>query len=180
MDMCMWGLGVGLPSKITAAGGKFLFDDDKETPEVLSINYTYPKLKKMIQFEVRHWCTNEEGGAQVGNIFYGSEGIMVVRGYDSFAIFLGNGRSPGAKHKAGGNHWANFIKAVRSRKTSDQNAPVETAHLSAALAHLGNISYRVGRALEFDPEKERFMGDEQADALLSRRYRAPFVVPERV
>ena len=179
-DMCLWGLGVGLPTRITGAGGKFLFDDDKETPEVLTTTYAYPAQKKMIQFEVRHWCTNEEAGVGVGNIFYGSEGYMVVKGYDSFAIYLGHRRTPGPKKKAGGNHFANFIKAVRSRRTADQNAPVETAHLSSALAHLGNIAYRLGRNLEFDPENERFVGDAEADRLLTRRYRAPYVVPERV
>jgi predicted dehydrogenase len=179
-DMCMWGLGVGLPSRISAAGGKFLFEDDKETPEVLTTTYTYPNQKKMIQFEVRHWCTNDEHGVEVGNIFYGSEGIMVVKGYDSFAVYLGRRREAGPRKKAGGNHWANFIKAVRSRRTSDQNAPVETGHLSSALAHLGNIGYRLGRTLEFDPEKERFVADEEANRMLTRNYRAPYVVPERV
>src|SRR6202166_2767692 len=123
-DMCMWGLGVGLPEKITSMGGKFLFDDDKETPEVQTSLYHYPAQKKMIQFEVRHWCTNEEDGASVGNIFYGSEGYMVVKHYDSFEIFLGPRREKGPARKKGGDHFANFIKAVRSRKTSDQNGPV--------------------------------------------------------
>ena len=179
-DMCLWGLGVGLPRKISAAGGKFVFDDDKETPEVLTTAYSYPELNKMIQFEVRHWATNEEQGVEVGNIFYGSEGYMVVKGYDSFAVYRGTHREAGPKKKAGGNHFANFIKVVRSRRTSDQNAPVETAHLASGLAHLGNISYRLGRQLEFDPEKERFIGDAEADRMLTRDYRAPFVVPERV
>jgi len=69
---------------------------------------------------------------------------------------------------------------VESRKTSDQNGPVETAHLASSLAHLGNISYRLGRQLEFDPGAERFVGDEEANGMLSRNYRAPFVVPEKV
>ncbi len=179
-DMCLWGLGVRLPTAITAAGGKFLFDDDKETPEILSVAYQYPKQKKMIQFEVRHWSTNPEAGVDVGNIFYGSDGYMVIKGYDSFAVFQGNGREPIRRRKAGGNHFANFVKAMRSRRTTDQNAPVETAHLSSALAHLGNISYRLGRSLEFDPETEHFPRDAEANQLLARQYRAPFVVPERV
>jgi predicted dehydrogenase len=67
-DMCLWGLGVGLPDKVTSAGGKFLWDDCKETPEVLSSTYLYSKEKKIIEFEVRPWCTNAEDGASVGNI----------------------------------------------------------------------------------------------------------------
>jgi predicted dehydrogenase len=180
-DMCVWGLGVDtLPSKITAMGGKFLWDDDKETPETLSSTYLYPAENKIIEFEVRPWCTNQEAGVGVGNIFYGSEGYMLVKGYDTYEVYLGEKREPGPARKAGGNHYANFIKAVRSRKTSDQNGPVETAHLSSALAHLGNISFRLGRQLEFDPATERFVSDERANSMLSRNYRAPFVVPENV
>ncbi|HSB13757.1 MAG TPA: Gfo/Idh/MocA family oxidoreductase [Bryobacteraceae bacterium] len=180
-DMCMWGLGVQkLPSKITAMGGKFLFDDDKETPETLSSTYLFGDEKKMIEFEVRPWCTNLEDGAGVGNLFYGSEGYMVVKGYNEYAIYLGERRERGPARKAGGDHYANFLKAVRSRKTSDQNGPVETVHLASALAHLGNISYRLGRQLTFDPAAEKFVGDQQANAMLTRNYRAPFVVPEKV
>jgi hypothetical protein len=46
--------------------------------------------------------------------------------------------------------------------------------------HLGNISYRVGRSLEFDSEKMECVGDHEANALFKRKYRAPYVVPERV
>src|SRR6187402_3077026 len=73
-DLCMWGLGVDqLPEKITSMGGKFLWDDCKEVPEILTSIYHYPKQKKIIQFEVRHWDTNLEDGAGVGNIFYGEK-----------------------------------------------------------------------------------------------------------
>jgi hypothetical protein len=157
-----------------------LWDDDKETPEVQTSLYHYPDEKKMIQFEVRHWCTNDEHGASVGNIFYGSEGYMVVYNYDRYAVFLGQKKEPGPARRAGGDHFANFLKAVLSRKTEDQNGPVETAHTSSALAHLGNISYRLGRQLTFDAQSETFVGDAEANAMLRRNYRAPYVVPERV
>jgi predicted dehydrogenase len=180
-DMCMWGLGVDtLPSKITAMGGKFLWDDDKETPEVLTSVYLYPEQKKMIQFEVRHWCTNAEDGASVGNIFYGNDGYMVIKGYDTYETYLGQKKEKGPARKAGGDHYANFLKAVRSRNTDDQHGPVETAHLASALAHLGNISFRLDRQLTFDPKTERFLGDDQANKMLARKYRAPFLVPEKV
>ncbi len=180
-DMCMWGLGVDtLPEKITSMGGKFTWDDDKETPEVQTSLYHYPQLKKMIQFEVRHWHTNAEDGASVGNLFYGKDGYMVVKGYDTFEIYLGPKKEKGPARKAGGNHYQNFIDAVYSRKTSDQHGPVETAHLSSALAHLGNISYRLDRVLHFDPTKEKFVKDPEADKMLKRTYRKGFEVPEKV
>jgi predicted dehydrogenase len=180
-DLCMWGLGVeSLPEKITSMGGKFLFDDDKETPEVLASTYLYPKQKKIIEFEVRPWCTNLEDGAGVGNIFYGRDGYLVIKGYDTFETYLGQKREKGPAGKKGGDHYANWIKAIRSRKTSDQNGPVETAHLASGLAHLGNISYRLGRQLSFDPEAEKFIGDAEANKMLSRNYRKPYTVPEKV
>ncbi len=183
-DMCLWGLGLEtLPKKITAMGGKFLFDDDKQTPEVLTTLFNFPDQKKLIQFEVRPWCTNLEDGAGVGNIFYGSEGYMVVKGYDSYEIYLGEQREKGPSREGSDpltDHFANWIKAIRSRKTEDQNGPVETAHRAPALAHLGNISYRLGRVLEFDAEREKFNGDTEADAMLTREYRHPYVVPQSV
>ncbi len=130
-DMCMWGLDVGLPEKVTAMGGKFLWDDCKETPEVLTSVYLYPKEKKIIQFEVRHWNTNNEDGVKTGNIFYGSEGYMLIKGYNKYETFLSVGREkyqPGPSGDLEGNHFANFIDAVRAHDKSKLNGPVETAH----------------------------------------------------
>ncbi|MBN1108367.1 MAG: Gfo/Idh/MocA family oxidoreductase [Bacteroidales bacterium] len=179
-DLCMWGLDVGLPEIITAGGGKFLFDDSKETPEVLASTYIYPKEKKMIEFEVRPWITNSENGATVGNIFYGSEGYLVVYNYDRYESFLGRNNKPGPSRREGGDHYANFIKAVRAHDKSILNGPVETAHLSSGLAHLGNIAYRTGRTLYFDPAKEKFVKDKEADKYLTRPPRKPFAVPDVV
>lgn len=179
-DLCMWGLDVGLPEVITAGGGKFLFDDAKETPELLASTYLYPKEKKMIEFEVRPWITNSENGASVGNIFYGSEGYLVVYNYDRYESFLGRDNKPGPTRKEGGDHYKNFIQAVRAHDKSILNAPVETAHLASGLAHLGNIAYRTGRTLYFDPVKEKFVNDKDADKYLTRPGRKPFVVPDVV
>ena len=193
-DLCMWGLDVGLPTKITSMGGKFLWDDCKEVPEVLTSIYHYPKEDKIIQFEVRPWCTNTEQGATVGNIFYGEKGILVVQGYNKFQTYLGKDRTPGISgddgqkeasgmdRGAGGTagHFVNFIEAVRKHDTSILNAPVETAHLSSGLAHLGNIAYRTERVLTFNPNSEKFVNDPEADKMLTRNYRADYVVPNKV
>jgi len=183
-DMCLWGLGLEtFPSEIVAMGGKFLWDDDKETPELLSSSYLFPEQKKMIEFEVRPWYTNTEGGAGVGNIFYGSEGYLVVKGYNTYEIFLGRRGEPGPKNHDSdpvGKHFANFITAVRARDPKLLHGPVETAHFSSGLAHLGNIAYRLNRRLKFDPGTESFVGDSEADLMLTREYRKPFEVPSKV
>ena len=179
-DLCMWGLDVGLPEEITSAGGKFLWKDCRETPETLTSVYKYPKEGKVIQFEVRPWMTNKEDGVEIGNIFYGDKGYMVVNGYSDYKTFLGKERAPGPAGNAGGDHYLNFIEAVRARDKSKLNGPVETAHLSAGIAHLGNIAYRLGRTLKFDPKKEEFLSDSEANAMLTRKYRAPYTVPQQV
>lgn len=193
-DLCMWGLDVGLPTKITSMGGKFLWDDCKEVPEVLTSIYNYPDEDKIIQFEVRPWYTNSEDGATVGNIFYGDKGIIVVDGYDKYKSYLGKDRTPGKSgddgapsasgmdRGAGGTdgHFANFIEAVRTHDSSILNGPVETAHLSSGLAHLGNIAYKLGKVLTFNPKSETFVNDPEADEMLTRNYRGDFVVPDKV
>ncbi|MBC3786704.1 Gfo/Idh/MocA family protein [Spirosoma utsteinense] len=179
-DLCMWGLDVGLPEVITSAGGKFLWNDCKETPEVLTSTYHYPKQGKIIEFEVRPWMTNKEDGVEVGNIFYGDKGYMVINGYSDYKTYLGRNREPGPARNAGGDHYKNFVDAARARDKKMLNGPVETAYMAASLAHLGNIAYRLGRTLNFDPQKEVFVGDKQANAMLTRKYRAPYVIPTTV
>ncbi|MDZ7316922.1 MAG: hypothetical protein ONA69_07835 [candidate division KSB1 bacterium] len=87
---------------------------------------------------------------------------------------------PSFKGKVGGNHYADFIEALRVYDKKLLNAFDVTANLSPALAHLGNISYRLGRQLEFDADSETFVNDIQANAMLSRAYRSLFMVPEKV
>jgi len=79
--------------------------------------------------------------------------------------------------RGGGSHIENFIKAVRSRKVSDLNADVEVGHHSAALCHMANIAMRVGRRLEFDTRRERFIDDAGANKYLTKQYRSGYELP---
>ena len=78
------------------------------------------------------------------------------------------------------NHFTNFIDCVRSRRWQDLNADILEGHLSTSLCHLGNIACRVKRPLQFNPEEETFFDDAEADAYLSKAYRSPYVLPEKV
>jgi predicted dehydrogenase len=178
-DMCLWGLGVdSLPVHVHATGDRY-WDDDKETPGILDARYDFA-TGQTAAIEVRPWTHGATEGIPVGNIFTGKDGVMLVKGYDEFKVLLGPRREPGPHGKAGGNHFANFIEAMRRRDPAAQNGPVETAHRASGLAHLANISYRLGRPLKFDPAAERFPGDAEAAVMLSRTYRAPFVVPQNI
>jgi predicted dehydrogenase len=194
MDTARWLLGVTYPTKVTAMGGHYMFDDDQETPNTMTANFEFDEggKKKLLVFEVRHWISNGEAGIVsrggpgsnpdvVGNIVYGSKGYLSTAG--GYKVFLGKEQQPGPapEAKGGGDNWANFIQAVRSRKHSDLNAPVEEGVPSVVLIHLANISYRLGRTLHFDAATMTCTGDADATRMFTRAaYRAPFVVPEKV
>jgi predicted dehydrogenase len=181
MDIARWGLGKNtLPSQIQSSGGRFGYKDDGETPNTQIASYRYDDCQ--IDFEVRGLPTNDERGVKIGNIFYGSEGFMVVNSLprDTWATFFGHKEEPGPKGKGEGDHFDNFVKAVRARKPEMLNAEILEGHLSSALCHLGNISYRLGRSLTFDPHAENFGSDSEANAMLTRDYRSPFTMPARV
>jgi len=190
VDMCRWGLGVKYPTKVSAIGGHFMFDDDQETPNTLSASFEFNDggVKKMMTFEVRHWITNHEAGVTetdagtVGAIFYGSKGYLTVWSEDfgKYTSFLGREQKPGPSGSDLGNHFANFIDVVRSRKHSDLNAPIEEGAISTTLVHLANISYCLGRTLHFDAASYSCVGDAEANRMFKRTYRKPFVVPEKV
>jgi predicted dehydrogenase len=182
MDMARWGLGVGLPNSVQSMGGHYMFDDDQETPNTLISTFEYPEEGKMLQFETRHWITNYEGGFgahggnNVGVLFYGSEGYMELQ-YFSYKTYLGKKREPGPSGSGEGDHFGNFIRAVRSGRREDLTADIEEGHLSSALCHLGNIAYRTRRTIRFDPATETILNDSEASLLLKRDYRSPFEVP---
>jgi predicted dehydrogenase len=190
MDLARWLLGVTYPTKVSSMGGHFLFDDDQETPNTQVATFQFDGLgkKKFLVFEVRHWMSNHEAGIgeggkkkdsnTIGNMVYGSKGYMVVGG--GYKTFLGREQEPGPGRSGGGNHFKNFLEAMRSRKPSDLNAEIEEGATSTVLAHLANISYRLGRTLNFDPKTLTCTGDPEANRLLTRDYRAPFVVPAKV
>ncbi|MEP7259033.1 MAG: Gfo/Idh/MocA family oxidoreductase, partial [Flavitalea sp.] len=200
MDIARWGLGVTLPTRIAAFGGHFMFDDDQQTPNSLKTLFEFPNpdgtgdKKKLLEFEVRHWITNREainsenpesGSYQisadntVGNLFYGSKGFM-SKNVNEWQAFMGKERTPGESGKGLGNHYEDFILAIRSHDQRLANGDIREGFYSCALVHLGNISYRLGRSLEFDPVKMKFVNDPEADAMLRRQYRTPFVVPDIV
>jgi predicted dehydrogenase len=189
LDKARWGLGVKYPHKVSAIGGHFMFDDDQETPNTMSVSYEFREggKTKMLTFEVRHWMTNFEDHihktgdtGSVGNIFYGTKGYLCMEWYENYWTVLGKEKQPGPTMEAPGNNWANFIDAVRANNPALRNAPIEEGAISVALMHLGNISYRVGRTLTFDAERMECVGDDEANSMFHRKYRAPYVVPEEV
>jgi predicted dehydrogenase len=197
MDVARWGLGVGLPTKISAVGGHFMFKDDQETPNTLVATYEFNNpegkgdKKKILVFEVRHWDSNPEGfthqpdegssgymvsaANNIGNLFYGSKGYM-VKDVNEWNTYVGKDRVHGQSGSGLGNHYQSFIDAIRADDPGISNAKIEEGVLTCSLIHLANISYRIGRSLDFDPVKKKFIDAPDADALLTKKYREPYTI----
>ncbi len=198
LDIMRWGLGLDThPTKVQSMGGCYIYESDQETPATQTFSCEWAGRKILMTFEVRNYITNSEAdmGTKyefvdhrnvVGVIFLGTEGYMIIPDYSSYHIFLGRERKPGPSKRVEGapmmdtDHVRNWINACRKRDHKLLAADILEGHLSAAICHLANIAYRTGRTLDFDAKAERFINDPEADKMLTREYRKPYVVPDAV
>ena len=177
MDIAVWGHNRGLPVKVYSTGGRYGWDDDAQTPNTGATSFTYED-GSMLTFEVRNLGSFPEGGTDdCSDSFFGETGYYVRNvgffDYKQKPISVDDKPMPES-----GSKWDNWFKAIRTRKPEDNFAPALAAHLSSAHIHLGNIAYRLGRELRFDPKTETFGNDEEANKLLKREYRPGFEVPQ--
>ena len=202
-DIARWGLNKREhPISVYSSGGIYGINPAEcaqETPNTQSSLFKY-KDGKMLEFETRGRYTNNEIGRYdrcIGNVFYGTEGYLELQAWETpggeWKAFRKREKQPFAGSEVTGRqvkatllgpdsteHFSNLITAVRAGKDETLNSDVEEEFYSSALPHLGNISLRLGRELTFNGATEKFANDPEADALLTRNYRKPYVVPEEV
>ncbi|MEO7650852.1 MAG: Gfo/Idh/MocA family oxidoreductase [Bryobacteraceae bacterium] len=184
MDVARWGLGRGLPKSVVSTGGKFLYEDDQETPNTQTATFDYGDAQ--LVFEVRGLSTGggeadlqSEKGNFMGNIWMGSKGYLKLDRL-GYQIFLGDKREPGPSSKDSEyadtkSHMVNFLEAVKSRDAKHLNGEIAEGVTSAVLVHMANTSYRLGRKLAFDASTEKYVNDAEANAMLTRpHYRDPY------
>ncbi len=177
MDLACWGHNRGLPVYVQSTGGRYGWDDDGETPNTQATAFRFAD-GSMITFEVRNLGSFQEAdGGDCGNSYFGETGYY-VRGKGFFNYK--NEPIPVEKElPEERGRFTNFFNAIRTRNPEDIRAPVDAGHKACVLCHIGNIAYRLGRSLEFNPETERF-ADEEANQYLKREYRQGFEVPQLV
>jgi len=183
MDLACWGHGRGLPVKVYSSGGRYGLNDDGQTPNTQATTFTYAD-GSIMTFEVRNLGSFTEADAgNCGNSFFGTKGFYVVdKGFFTYKEGKMSEREPipipaDAPKPEKASKWQHFFKAIRSRKSEDLTVSPLDAHLSCVHCQLGNIAYRLGRSLEFEPRAERFK-DSEANKHLKREYRKGFEVPQ--
>lgn len=198
-DIARWGLNKNEhPVSVFSMGGIYGINPAEcaqETPNTQTSLFKY-KDGKILEFETRGRYTNDESslGIRIGNIFYGTDGYLELDG-GTWKAFRKREKEPFAGSQSGEpkaidptflvapggtEHYANFIDAIRSGKDEMLHCHIKEGFYSSALPLLANISYRLGRELQFDGGKEKFVRDTEADAMLTRNYRKPYIVPNIV
>jgi predicted dehydrogenase len=154
MDIARWFLGENeLSPQVMSIGGRVGYEDAGNTPNTQIVYHLYPKAplifetrglpKSKQEYDSGSYQMDEYRGSKVGVIVQCENGHMVIPSYSSCAAFDGDGNKV-KEWRGGGNHFANFLDAVRSRNYNDLNADILEGHLSSALCHTGMISHHVG------------------------------------
>ncbi len=207
IDVVRWAMNKNVhPVKIHCVGGFYADDSDQQTPNVQNASYEYAD-GTLIELEVTTLPSPTFGGVHMGEFYYTPQGYVTSANRWStvigeftpgntpdppsgISLRASNLSFPKIAYKPGPqipniempdvSHFENFIDCVRSRKRENLNAEILEGHMSTSLCHLANIAFRTGRMVTFDPATETFPGDKEANALLTRKYREPFVVPDKV
>jgi predicted dehydrogenase len=149
-DVCRWFAGYDdLPGRVLCAGGRFAVDDAGQTPNTQFTILAYGPAP--IYIENRN-LPMRPGAKEIDQLQGIREGLILQCEGGYFAGFRGGGwtydnddkKIRQFKGDGGAQHAANFIQAIRSRKAEQLNAPIRQGHISSAVCHLGNLSYRLG------------------------------------
>jgi hypothetical protein len=158
---------------VVSVGGRLGYDDDGTTPNSLVTVHRFGDNKTLV-FEVRglpreqgHKEMDRYRGVSIGVVVECENGSLVIPDYSSATAYAPDGEVI-EQWKAGGDHAANFLAAVRSRKPSDLSAEIEQGHLSSALCHTGNVSYLLGRDARVDDARKAVEKNDVASESVER------------
>ncbi|HEX8916052.1 MAG TPA: Gfo/Idh/MocA family oxidoreductase [Humisphaera sp.] len=190
LDQVMWWSGEKYPKRVFSTAGRpvrgapVLNDKEQTTDAPDHQTATFEFQDFTCTWENRSFAANGAERHQIGAYFYGTKGTLHIGWRDGWTFYPSNKNEKGAHEDAqlqepdGHNIqllWGDFVSAIEARRPAV--ADIELAHRSSVLPLLAQVSVKVGRSIQWDADRERVVNDPQADALLSRPYRAPWVYP---
>jgi len=182
IDLARWGLNVEYPTKVNSTGGRYMYQDDWQTPDTQVINLEFEN-KSMISWEGRSCNGKSIEANSVGIIFYAEQGSMVIESGNSYKIYdlknnlvkeVKNNFTVDARNLSDPSqnldalHILNFFDGIRLG--TKLNSDIVSGHQSTLLVQLGNISQRVGRSLAINPTNGHILNDKAAMKYWSREY----------
>jgi predicted dehydrogenase len=178
IQVLLWGMGPEFPKAVMSSGGKYVLQDNSETPDTQITVYDFPNYTLVWEHKVgvglglnnRPW----------GMSFTGTEATLVINDSGWEIISEPTKDSLESKRFPAGDdprpaHVRNFLDCVKSRQEPVEN--LEVGHHISTVAHLGNIALRTGRRIAWDATRERIVGDKAADQLVGITYRRPWQLP---
>jgi len=185
LDFALFGMDAGRPKTITALGGKYAYDDARQTPDTLNVLYEYDDFA--INWEHSVCLGNGSYGLGHGVVFQGNKGaVLVTRG--GWQVIPEKERKDGQivnkieeKPWTKGassldQHVVNFFDVIRNG--GETNCTVEMGKNVCMVAHMGNLAHRTGEKLNWDDVNNQFTNSEKANALLTPEYSDPWKLPQ--
>jgi len=176
MDYCRWVMGLhDLPTSVSAAGGKYFFDDAQEWPDTMMVTFEWPG--KILVYEMRIWSEPRLHDQGEGAAIYGDKGWVLINN-SAWTAFDPENKvlAQGSDRRMDDLHVRNFLDAVKSGRSDGLNQEIAQGHVSSVLCHAGNIAWRTGRKLRIDPAAETF-DDAEANKLIGKEYRKGYELP---
>ncbi|HEC41360.1 MAG TPA: Gfo/Idh/MocA family oxidoreductase [Bacteroides sp.] len=192
MDVLRWMMGETAPKYITAHGGKYAVNDDRDIPDTMEVLFEF-ESNKIIQFSIHE--ASSGGGIQGGEVeLNGTKASLIAneRGYKYVPARKGQFqkwisqikeeeyilkedtslKERGISENSSVNLIRNFLDCLKTGDTP--LCTLEDGHRSTSFAHLANIALETGQRLEWDAEKELFTNSKKANELLHYDYREPW------
>lgn len=190
LDHVLWWSGEPGPKRVFCSGGRPVLgtpvlnerEQTTDAPDHQAAIYEFEKFTCV--WEHRRFAGNESEKHRIGAYFYGTNGVLHIGWRDGWTFHPsakgGKTEHEDAQLQEPDGHnikllWENFMAAIERRQPAA--AGIELAHRATVLPLLGMISWRAGRSLVWDAEKEQIAGDDEAAKLMSRPCRAPWSYP---
>jgi len=186
MDQVLWWTEEKAPKKVFSTGGRAIKQDQTDAPDHQVASYQFEGFT--VSWEHRQFAGNnaEKTHPQqaVGAYFYGTEGTFHMGWLDGWTFYPANANKPIIHQDAKLDKpddqniallWADFLDAIRTKRRSV--CDIEIGHRSTNMALLGMLSYKLGRSIDWDGQKEQIINDPEANKLLGRDYRGEWKYP---
>ena len=181
MDQILWWSEEQWPKTVSSTGAKWFRQDNADAPDTQVAYFEFDSFTAV--WEHRRYAANHAEKHPVGVYFYGAGGTLHIGWRDGTTFYPASGKEaenvPPQLHLPDLQNipelWADFLKCIKTgeRPVCD----IEHGHRSTTMSLLGMLSMKLGRSLRWDGEKEQVIGDEEANRLLRREYRAPWKYP---
>jgi predicted dehydrogenase len=183
LDHLLWWSGQQWPRQVSSTGGRFMRQTNADAPDTQLIQYEFDDF--IAYWEHRHYAGQTVENHRVGLYFYGTKGTLYIGWQDGAAFYPPGQQEPETekpaqlhkpRHQNVPEMWADFLEAINQNKKP--TCDIAVGHAASNLSLLGMLSYKLGRGVRWDGERERCVDDPQANALLNRTYRGPWTYPD--